>query len=87
MAESGYPEIDDVVGWNGVHVPAKTPRAVIYKINSEIAKVLKMGEVKERILATGFEPALTAVEEFEAFVRNEVRRYAKAIKESHIHVD
>ena len=86
IAESGYPDID-VVGWNGVHVPAQTPRAVIQKINGEIAEVLKMRDVNERMLATGFEPAMTSVEEFAAFVKRDFRRYAKVIKEAHVRVD
>lgn len=86
IAESGYPDID-VVGWNGVHVPAQTPRAVIQKINGDIAEVLKMRDVNERMLATGFEPALTSVEEFAAFVKRDFRRYAKVIKEAHVRVD
>jgi tripartite-type tricarboxylate transporter receptor subunit TctC len=86
IAESGYPDID-VVGWNGVHVPAQTPRAVIQKINGEIAEVLKMRDVNERMLAAGFEPAMTSVEEFAAFVKRDFRRYAKVIKEAHVRVD
>jgi tripartite-type tricarboxylate transporter receptor subunit TctC len=86
IAESGYPDID-VVGWNGVHVPARTPRAVIQKINGDIAEVLKMRDVNERMLAAGFEPALTSVEEFAAFVKRDFRRYAKVIKEAHVRVD
>jgi tripartite-type tricarboxylate transporter receptor subunit TctC len=86
IAESGYPDID-VVGWNGVHVPARTPRAVVQKINGDIAEVLKMQDVNERMLAAGFEPALTSVEEFAAFVKRDFRRYAKVIKEAHVRVD
>ncbi len=86
IAESGYPDID-VVGWNGVHVPAQTPRAVIQKINGDIAEVLKMRDVNERMLAAGFEPAMTSVEEFAAFVKRDFRRYAKVIKEAHVRVD
>ena len=86
IAESGFPEID-VVGWNGVHVPAKTPRATIDKINAAIADVLKSREMKERMIASGFDLAATTVEEFDAFVKRDVQRYAKVIKESHIRAD
>lgn len=86
IAESGFPEID-VVGWNGVHVPAKTPRATIDKINAAIADVLKSREMKERMIASGFDLVATTVEEFDAFVKRDVERYAKVIKESHIRVD
>jgi hypothetical protein len=81
-----FPEID-VVGWNGVHVPAKTPRATIDKINAAIADVLKSREMKERMIASGFDLVATTVEEFDAFVKRDVERYAKVIKESHIRVD
>jgi len=86
IAESGFPEID-VVGWNGVHVPAKTPRAVVSKIHAAIAEILNSREMRERMLAAGFEPALTTVEQFDAFVQKDVRRYAKVIRESRIRVD
>ena len=86
IAQSGFPEID-VVGWNGVHVPAKTPRAIIDRINAAIAEVLKTREMKERMLAAGFDLATTTVEEFDAFVKRDVQRYTKVIKESHIRVD
>jgi tripartite-type tricarboxylate transporter receptor subunit TctC len=86
IAESGFPDID-VVGWNGVHVPSKTPRDVIAKINGDIAKILKLPEVRERMVAAGFEPAMTSVGEFAAFVNRDVQRYTKVIKESRIRVD
>jgi len=86
IAEAGYPDLD-VLGWNAVHVPAKTPRSIIDRLNSDIAKVLNLSDVKDRMFTAGFEPAQTSVEEFDAFVKREARRYAKAIKESNIRVD
>ena len=86
IAEAGYPELD-VLGWNAVHVPAKTPRAIIYKINNDIAKVLDLRDVKDRMFAAGFEPAQMSVEEFDAYTKMEARRYAKVIRESNIRVD
>ena len=70
-----------------MHVPAKTPRATIDKINAAIADVLKSREMKERMIASGFDLVATTVEEFDAFVKRDVERYAKVIKESHIRVD
>ena len=43
IAESGYPDFQ-VVGWNGLHAPAKTPQAIIEKLNAEAAKYLKISE-------------------------------------------
>lgn len=86
LVESGFPEID-MVGWNGVHVPARTPRAVIDKINSDINRLLQSPELKEKLLAAGFEPAQTTVEAFDAFVKKDVGRYTKVIRESNIRLD
>ena len=66
MVEAGYPEMV-VVGWNAVYVPPKTPSPVILKIHSDIANVLQLRDVKERILAADFEPAATTVDEFAAY--------------------
>jgi tripartite-type tricarboxylate transporter receptor subunit TctC len=87
MAQAGYPDCDGMVGWNGVHVPAKTPRAIVTKINADIAKVLVMPDIRERMLAAGFDPVQMSVDEFDAFVKRDLQRYAKAIKESRIQVE
>lgn len=84
MTEVGYRDVD-VVGWNGVHVPSHTPRAVIDRINLDINKVLP--ELNERLIAAGFEPTRTTVEAFDAFVKKDVSRYTKVIRESNIRLD
>lgn len=86
IAESGFRDMD-VVGWNGVHVPAKTPRAIIDTINHTIGGILKSRAVQERMLAAGFETAMTSVEDFDAFVKADMKRYAKVIKESGVRVE
>jgi tripartite-type tricarboxylate transporter receptor subunit TctC len=86
MAEAGYAEVD-VVGWNAIHVPAKTPAAIIQKINAEVNRLIKFPEMNERMIAAGFEPAITTVAEFDAFVKKDFNKYAKVIKEAKIRVD
>lgn len=83
IAELGYPGFE-MIGWNGLHVPAKTPPAVIVKINAEVAKALSLPEVRERMLAGGLEPAAGPVEEFDAFVKRDVARYTQVIRDSKI---
>jgi tripartite-type tricarboxylate transporter receptor subunit TctC len=83
IAESGFPGFE-MIGWNGIHVPAKTPRAVIDKINAVVAQVLAQPAVREQMLIAGLEPANTTVEEFDAFVKRDVARYTRVIKESKI---
>jgi tripartite-type tricarboxylate transporter receptor subunit TctC len=77
----------DVVGWNGVHVPAGTPPAVIERINRSINDVLKTREMQERMAAAGFDVGATTVPQFDAFVKRDFARYAKVIREANIRVD
>jgi tripartite-type tricarboxylate transporter receptor subunit TctC len=86
MAESGYKEVD-VAGWNAIHVPAKTPPAIVQKINAEINRLIKLPDMNERMIAAGFVPAITTVAEFDAFVKKDFNKYARVIKEAHIRVD
>ncbi len=86
IAEVGYPEID-LVGWNGVSVPIKTPRALVNKINTDIRTILNQKEIQERMIAAGFDPADTTVAQFEAYVRKDVALYQRIIRESKINLD
>jgi tripartite-type tricarboxylate transporter receptor subunit TctC len=83
VAESGLPGFE-VVGWNGVHVPRGTPRAVIGRINADTLEVIRIPELQERMLTMGFEPAETTPEEFARFVRTDVARWTKVIKDAGI---
>lgn len=83
VAESGLPGFE-VIGWNGVHVPRGTSDAVIGRINGDTRQVLKLGELRERMGALGFEPAPQSVSEFAAFVRADLARWARVIREAGI---
>jgi tripartite-type tricarboxylate transporter receptor subunit TctC len=86
LAESGFKDMD-VVGWNGVHVPAGTPPALIERINRNINEVLKMHDIQERMTAAGFEVGNTTVAGFAAFVKRDFDRYGKVIREANIRAD
>jgi tripartite-type tricarboxylate transporter receptor subunit TctC len=86
LSESGHKDMD-VVGWNGVHVPAATPPAVIERINRSINEVLKMRDIQERMTAAGFEIGATTVPEFAAFVKRDFERYGRVIREANIRAD
>ncbi len=79
MTEAGFPGADCIT-WNGVHVPAKTPRATIAKLNAEFNRLLKLPDVQERMHALGLEPAGGSPEEFAAFVKTDIARWAAVIK-------
>ena len=86
VAESGLPNFD-VFGWNGVLAPAGTPAPVIAKLQGEMVKALKLPEVRERIAGFGFEPVGSTPEEFGEFVKADIARWAKVVKESGARVE
>ena len=66
--------------WYGVLAPKATPRAVVMKLNGEIVAILKLPEVKERLLTDGAEPVGNTPEEFGAFIKSEIAKWGKVIK-------
>jgi tripartite-type tricarboxylate transporter receptor subunit TctC len=86
MTEAGSPEID-LVGWNGVSVPVKTPRALVQKLNADLRKILAQKELQERMIAAGFDLADTTVEQFEAHVKKEVALYSRIVRDAKMKVD
>ena len=81
VAESGFPGFD-AQGWFGFFAPAGTPADIINRLNAEVRTVLAMPEVRDRILATGNEPWWITPEEFGVFVRAEIAKWARVVKES-----
>lgn len=86
MIESGYPGFE-VLGWNGVLVPAKTPPAIIKRLHDEIVKALQAPEVRETLAAAGLETIGDTPEEFAAFMRTETARWTKVARQSGATVD
>ena len=82
MAEAGYPI--EGLGWNGIFVPAGTPRPVIDRLQQEIARVLQLKEIQDDALALGTRAGGEKPEEFAAFVRSEVEKWGKVIKDASI---
>ena len=86
VAEAGVPGYEQTA-WFGVLAPAGTPREIILKLHSEITKLLNTAEVKERFAKQGVEVRTTTPEEFGAFVKSEVARWGKVIREAGIKAD
>jgi len=70
--------------WFGVFAPAGTPEPILTKVSEDIAKVLDMPDVKEKLLAQGSIPAPTTPSEFDAINRADTERYGKILKEAGI---
>ena len=80
-AEAGLPGWE-ALGWFGVAAAAGTPQPIVQRLNSEITAILRQPDMRERILATGNEPAPTTPEEFGSFIREEIARWGKVVKDS-----
>ena len=78
VAEAGLPgfEYDQ---WYGLLVAAKTPRPIVNAVNREVVRILNAPEMKERMLTQGATPKPTTPENFDAFIRAEVKKFAPVI--------
>ena len=83
MAEAGFPGIAGD-NWQGVMVPAGTPREVIGFLHREMVAILALADVKERLAVLGFEPVASTPEEFAQHCRAEFAKWAKVIQASNI---
>ena len=81
FAESGYP-FDTLAGFAGAAFPAGTPRAIVNRMASEIARVVKLPEIQERIFNAGGEPRYLGPEQFTKYLNDDVKRWAPLIKEA-----
>jgi tripartite-type tricarboxylate transporter receptor subunit TctC len=70
--------------WFGVLAPAGTPQPILTKVSEDIAKVLEMPDVKEKLLAQGSIPAPTTPSEFDAINKSDTERYGKILKDAGI---
>lgn len=79
LSESGYKGFA-ISGWYGLMAPAGTPKPVITKLNTAVTGVLK-GDAGKMLRDRGYEPTPTSPEEFGKFMRAEIARWGKAVKE------
>jgi len=86
VAEAGLPGYEVSV-WFGVLAPAGTPADIVQRLNVEIVKIVGTAEVKERFAKQGVEVQTSTPEQYQAFVRSEVARWGKVIKEAGIKGD
>lgn len=86
LAEAGLPGVE-AAGWNGLFAPAGTPEAVVRRLHQDVSKVLASAPIKADSLTLGYEIAGDGPEEFGAFVRTEIVKWGKVIKESNIRME
>jgi tripartite-type tricarboxylate transporter receptor subunit TctC len=83
FAEQGYPEVV-TTAWYGLSAPAKTPAAVIARMNAEVVKTLRTPAVRDRIGSFALEPAEGTPAEFTAFIKAELARWGEAVKVANV---
>jgi tripartite-type tricarboxylate transporter receptor subunit TctC len=86
VAESGVPGYE-TGSWYGVVMPAGTPKPIVSRLAKEIAAIAKSPEVNERLVDDAAIPVGNTPEEFGAFIRKELARWAKVVQQGHISLD
>ena len=86
VAEAGVPGYE-AIEWQGLMVPAGTPREVILRLNQAFHKVAALPEVKEKVASLGSDLAPSSPEEFDAFVKRELSVWSKVVKDVGIKID
>jgi tripartite-type tricarboxylate transporter receptor subunit TctC len=81
MAEQGFPEFDDTT-WFGFFSASKTPPDVLAKLNAEINRAIESKDVKEKLTGLGLDTKSLSPSEFKQYVKAEVPKWARAVKES-----
>ena len=81
IAEGGYAGFE-AVGWIGIAAPAKTPLAILNTLNAEMVRILGEADVKEKLNTLAFTPVGDTREQFAAYIKSEIAKWGKAVKDS-----
>ncbi len=77
----------NVLSITGVVVPSATPRELVHKISADINKALQQPEMRQRMAENGMEPAGNTPEQFDAFIRSEIEKWAPIVKAANLKLD
>ena len=86
ISETGVPGYE-VTNWYGVLMPAGVPKDILAKVNADLVRILKQPDVQQRFAGEGGDVAPNTPEQFAAFIRSEITKWAKAVRESGAKVD
>ena len=86
VAESGLPGFS-ASGWYGMLAPIATPKDIIARLNTDVTRVLRMPDLAERLNSMAAEPAPGTTEQFGAFIRAEIDKWAKVVKAANMKAD
>ena len=86
VAESGVSGFE-VISWQGIFVPAGTPRVIVDRLHAEILKILQQPEMQSRLKALGMQPSTMTTDQVGAFQLAEVEKWAQVIKAANIKLE
>jgi tripartite-type tricarboxylate transporter receptor subunit TctC len=86
MAEAGIPD-QEAETINGLLAPAGTPNGIIARINHDTVEALSLPDVKERLSALGFEPAVSTPAAFGARINSEIAKWGKVVRAANIRIE
>ncbi|MCY0855169.1 tripartite tricarboxylate transporter substrate binding protein [Cupriavidus sp. D39] len=86
MAEAGFPGVE-ASEWYGLVAPAGTPKEIVVRLSTEIAKALNMPSVRDQLVGRGYEPASSTPEQFSTFIAAEQKKWAIVVKQSGVRLD
>lgn len=86
FVESGLKGVDSGTYWSSLS-PASTPKEIIIMLSGAMAKVLRMPDIRQRLVGLAFDPIGSTPEESAANIRSEIAKWAKVVKEAKIRVD
>jgi tripartite-type tricarboxylate transporter receptor subunit TctC len=86
IGESGYPGFE-AWAWQGFVAPAGTPRDIVMTLNRAFEKVMNDSSLKQRLSESGFEPQTSSPEQFSSYMKSEIAKWEKVIRESNISLD
>jgi tripartite-type tricarboxylate transporter receptor subunit TctC len=85
VSESGLPGFE-VVAWFGMFAPARTPQPVVNKLNAELVRTLNAPEVREKMAGHGLIPGGNTPEELGSFLKAEIAKWSRVIKDANIRI-
>ena len=80
-AEAGFPRFV-ATGWQGIVAPAGTPAAIVARLNGDIGRALNNPEFRDKLIAQGSDPAPGTPEQFGAFIKSEIAKWAEVVRVS-----
>lgn len=86
IAESGVPGYN-VTGWYGFYAPAGTPADLVRKLQAETVRALNAPDMREKLIKAGNDPVTSTPEAFEAFIKVEIAKWAKVVRDAKLSLE